>query len=262
MAVRSRHVVSIGDTRGAGEYLGGGRLVQVKQPSTLRFQPLEQALRSPAILDTQMDRPKRLRTVHACFACIDALPKSSLVPGSEEAVAALHAAVEASGLLKEADVQRDVIADFARGAAGQLSPMAAFLGGVTAQEVLKACTHRFTPLQQFLYVDSTSALPTPRPMAAECAPRGDRYDGQRAVLGEPLVAALGALTYFVVGAGAIGCELLKCLALMGVGCAAGGHVHVTDMDSIERSNLNRQFLFRPSDVGHAKSTCAAKAVQV
>ena len=66
------------------------------------------------------------------------------------------------------------------------------------------------------------------------------------------------LRYFVVGAGAIGCELLKCLALMGVGCGEGV-VHVTDMDSIERSNLNRQFLFRPADVGKAKSACAAAA---
>jgi len=35
-------------------------------------------------------------------------------------------------------------------------------------------------------------------------------------------------------------------------------IHITDMDIIEKSNLNRQFLFRPSDVKKAKSTCAAE----
>lgn len=48
-----------------------------------------------------------------------------------------------------------------------------------------------------------------------------------------------------VGAGAIGCELLKNFAMMGLGCGPEGSITVTDMDTIEKSNLNRQFLFRP-----------------
>ena len=47
-----------------------------------------------------------------------------------------------------------------------------------------------------------------------------------------------------MGAGAIGCEILKNLAMMGVGASPEGVVYVTDMDIIEKSNLNRQFLFR------------------
>jgi len=51
-----------------------------------------------------------------------------------------------------------------------------------------------------------------------------------------------------VGAGAIGCEMLKNWAMMGVAAAGDGNITVTDMDCIERSNLNRQFLFRPNDI--------------
>jgi ubiquitin-activating enzyme E1 len=67
----------------------------------------------------------------------------------------------------------------------------------------------------------------------------------------------------MIGAGALGCELVKAFALMGIGCSNEGKVHITDNDSIEVSNLNRQFLFRANNVGKPKSaTAGAIAAQM
>src|SRR5687768_1439242 len=60
----------------------------------------------------------------------------------------------------------------------------------------------------------------------------------------------------VVGAGALGNEVIKNLALLGV-----GNFVVVDMDRIEASNLSRSVLFRETDEGEFKATCAARAAR-
>ncbi len=60
----------------------------------------------------------------------------------------------------------------------------------------------------------------------------------------------------VVGAGALGNEVLKNLALLGV-----GHIVIIDCDTVEATNLSRSVLFRSANEGHSKSGCAAAAVR-
>lgn len=136
---------------------------------------------------------------------------------------------------------------------------------VLAWQVMKAASGKFHPLQQFLYFDAEEALPSNGAEllpARMTQPARSRYDGQAAVLGWSMQEGLGALRYLLVGAGAIGCEMLKNFAMMGVGSSPSGSIIVTDPDTIEKSNLNRQFLFRPWDVTKPKSQTASAAIKL
>jgi adenylyltransferase/sulfurtransferase len=66
-----------------------------------------------------------------------------------------------------------------------------------------------------------------------------------------------AAKILVVGAGAIGNEVLKNLTLLGV-----GHVFVIDLDEIEDSNLTRSILFRHEDCGKSKAIAAAEEMRL
>lgn len=60
----------------------------------------------------------------------------------------------------------------------------------------------------------------------------------------------------VIGAGALGNEILKNLALLGVGA-----ILIADLDTVEMSNLSRSVLFQPSDCGRPKAQAAAESLR-
>ncbi|KAF7891918.1 hypothetical protein EAF00_008220 [Botryotinia globosa] len=73
-------------------------------------------------------------------------------------------------------------------------------------------------------------------------------------LGKPLNIMVKEARILMVGAGGIGCELLKNLVLAGF-----GEIHIVDLDTIDLSNLNRQFLFRHEHIKKSKALVAKDA---
>lgn len=255
------YTFSIGDTTKFGTYLRGGIVTQVKMPTTLSFKSLAEAKKSPSYVITdfaKFDYPDQL---HLAFEALDEFAvQNGRLPdpwSDKDAKTFLNLAT-----IQNADitVNEKLLTTFAKISAGELCPMNAVIGGTIAQEVLKACSGKFTPIQQYLYFDAIECLPETDPTEDDCKPIGSRYDKQIAVFGKEFQEKLGNMRYFIVGAGAIGCEHLKNFAMAGIGGGSKGEIIITDMDLIEKSNLNRQFLFRPNNVQQSKSQTAAKAI--
>lgn len=262
------YTFSIGDVSGFGTYTRGGQFTQVKKPKIINFKSLAEQIAQPDFVYSdyaKFDRPMQLhvgfQALHKFAEATGAWPRPM---NAEDAGKVLSIASEIAETYGDAKPELDekLINELSFQATGYLSPMCALFGGMAAQEVLKSVSCKFGPIVQYLYFDSLESLPNSVVRSEEtCKPLGTRYDGQIAVFGKEFQDKIANMKQFLVGAGAIGCEMLKNWALIGLGTGPNGRISVTDMDTIEKSNLNRQFLFRPSDVGQLKSECAANAVR-
>ena len=265
--VKGPYTFSIGDVSNLGQYTRGGIFTQAKMPKIIDFKPLREQLQTPEMLISdyaKFDRPMQL---HIGFQALHEFAEThnGLLPRprNEEDAAQVWASAQrlAASHSDKPELDQKLITELAFQARGDLSPMVAVFGGIVAQEVLKAVSGKFHPIVQYMYFDSLESLPTSVTVSElECAPQSSRYDGQIAVFGKSFHEKILNTREFLVGSGAIGCEMLKNWAMMGLGSGPRGQITVTDMDTIEKSNLNRQFLFRAPDVGKLKSECAATAV--
>ncbi|GMH12787.1 hypothetical protein Nepgr_014628 [Nepenthes gracilis] len=253
------------DTTNYGVYQKGGIVTQVKQPKVLNFKPLKEALSDPGdFLLSDFSKFDRSPFLHLAFQALDKFlcevgryPVAGIEEDAQKLISIASRMNDDLTAGRLEDINPKLLRCFAFGARAVLNPMAAMFGGIVGQEVVKACSGKFCPLFQFFYFDSVESLPSEQLDPNDFAPLNSRYDAQISVFGCKLQKKLEDAKVLVVGSGALGCEFLKNLALMGVSCGGQGKLTITDDDVIEKSNLSRQFLFRDWNIGQAKSTVAA-----
>ncbi|MCJ1403687.1 hypothetical protein MMC11_006910 [Xylographa trunciseda] len=266
--VKGPYTFSIGDVSGLGQYKRGGLFTQAKMPKVIKFKSFTDQFKTPELMISdfaKFDRPQQLhigvQALHDFAGRHDGqLPRAH---NEDDAAEVLKVAKSIAAEGKQPiELDEKIVRELSYQARGDLCPMAAFFGGLAAQEVLKSVSGKFHPVVQWLYYDSLESLPSSTQRSEElCKPMNSRYDGQIAVFGREFQDKISNTKEFLVGAGAIGCEMLKNWAMIGLASGPRGKISVADMDTIEKSNLNRQFLFRPKDVGRMKSDAATEAVE-
>ena len=274
-------------------YKSGGILTQLKTPQQVRFKSLSESLADPShplnirkrfdfeLMDTVAAGPQYCygdgwdqglgRQLHAQWkAVLDFEAKNSRYPRIHDASDARELVELAKLSIKKKEISfegtqpflngkldEDRVRTFAKLFRTELCGLTAFVGGVVAQEIVKQAG-KYTPLTQWLHWDDLSLVP--KNMTDNVCAIPSRYSHQISIFGRAWQERLMTQKVFLVGAGALGCEYMKELALMGVGCNTG-HVTVTDMDSIEASNLTRQFLFRAKHIDCQKADVAAEVAR-
>ena len=150
-------------------------------------------------------------------------------------------------------------------AKSEISPFCSFIGGIISQEIVKF-TGKYTPIFQFEWFDFYNSISYLIEKEKENLKinrnlLNSRYDDQIAIFGQEIQNKISNSNIFIIGSGALGCEYLKIFSLMGFSTNENSLVTITDNDSIEISNLNRQFLFKTKDIGKSKSKCACEAIK-
>ncbi|KAJ7638566.1 hypothetical protein FB45DRAFT_988580 [Roridomyces roridus] len=259
ISVKGPYTFTIGDTSNLQGYKAGGIFTQVKMPKIIEFKSLRESITAPEHFYTDFAKFERPTTLHAGFQALSKFKEQQKrLPrprNSEDAAAVVALAKEL-----EPEIDEKIVTELAYQATGDIAPLVAVIGAFVAQEVLKACSAKFHPMVQHMYFDSLESLPSNLPSEQDCQPIGSRYDAQYAVFGKTFHEKVANHRQFLVGSGAIGCEMLKNWSMMGLASGPRGDIQVTDLDTIEKSNLNRQFLFRPKDLGKFKAEVAAAAV--
>eukprot|EP00944_MAST-04C_sp_MAST-4C-sp1_P014587 g14587.t1 len=266
----------IGDTSKFSKYEGGGVMTQKKVPFKREFKNFKESLRNPigkgeyGLLFTDGSKFGRGEQLHFALQGVwefqarnGRLPVPRLEDDANECFKYAKEINEQrqkdEGAMAVEEVDEKVVKLVAMFADTEFQPHACFFGGCLAQEAVKLAG-KYNPLNQWCHLDCFEVLPEGD--VTDGKPSGTRYDDHTIIFGAKLQEKLMNQKTFMVGCGALGCELLKNFAMGGIGCGPDGLITITDNDRVEVSNLSRQFLFRENNVGKPKSVGAFEAVQL
>lgn len=240
----------------------GRTFSRIKELEEVSFVPLQDAvgdqtgsLFTPCDLDKSFDENRRMGIFDSFQALNSFVSDLNRLPGKGDWTE-FYNHIKGASAKGEQKEWTSHCKSFMKTCAGKFTPIQAIFGAVAAQECLKAVSGLYNPIRQFLLYDCDEVLPSTKKNQADntCS------SGLEYILGSKVVNDVKNQNLFVVGAGAIGCEILKNLAAMDAGTGTKGSIIVTDMDTIEKSNLSRQLLFRDMDIGKFKSQAAKEAV--
>ena len=261
----------IGDTSSYYDYSGGGIVEEYEYPLEKEYKTLEANFMNPTHNMREYDYIKnksfRKQLLHILVINIQnyydnngRLPELNNEMESEELLKEIIKFTKNIGnnefFKNMPELNDNLIKDLIKFSMAQHPSLCSFLGGFVSQEAIKY-TGLYCPLNQWFWIDIYDETIININNVNRTL-LNSRYDDLISIYGQELIEKLHNSNMFLIGAGAVGCEYLKILSLMGVATKPNFKVTVTDNDCIENSNLNRQFLFKKEHIGKSKSLIACE----
>ena len=261
-------IIEIGDTSNFSDYISGGVLFNVKLPKIFQFESFKERINKPKKEGEEYKDPLDIINTDiqdilaiGLLSLFEFYDKNNCLPeinNSEDAEKLFSIAKEIFEQKEKEGIYwvkniRSNIEDYDEDfdlifkktikylsiwAKAEICPISSFLGGVTAQEVIKY-SGKYKPIYQWLYCDFSQIVEKIDVNENDRKMINSRYDGQIAIFGNEIQKKLSDTNIFMIGAGALGCEFLKTFAAMGIATNINKNLFVTDNDNIEISNLNR-----------------------
>ena len=258
------------DTTNFGKYIKNGICIEKKITKEISFSTFHDNLINP-VIDENLES-ENISTIHSLIYSIHQFfDKNNFLPSLNSDKDSTNIYYNAKNFYEEKknliqlfkednnEFNEELALNLSKFISAEISPYTTFIGGIVSQEIVKF-SGIYTPINQLFYYEAYDTIKNLKDINRTLL--NSRYDDQIAIYGQEIQEKLSKSNVFMVGAGALGCEYLKILAMIGISTHKDCKVTVTDNDSIEMSNLNRQFLFHIDDIGKSKSECACSSVKL
>jgi len=245
------------------EYLGDGIVEEYREPIFMSYNSLKDMLIKPKFCEYMIDYERNFNlhiaflVIHEYFKIYNKLPEKA--PNNIKIFNCIFNKVIESYNFNHFKYNKNLIYFIFQKSKYEISPICSYSGGVVSQEIIKYIG-LYKPINQWFTADFIKILDE----SYFSPPNNNnfsRYSHQISIFGKKTQKKLENLNLFLIGAGAVGCELLKNFAMMGISTNKKSKLLVTDHDRIEKSNLSRQFLFRNKDIFKLKAECAVNSIR-
>ncbi len=254
------------DSSNYEDYIRGGIVEQIIENHVINYKSLEEMLNLPNQCEfvnnaeIEINMHLAFLSLHEFFKIYKKLPENN----EQDLVKIMNITKEIlnknkNDWCKNINLNENLLSNIFKNSKCEISPICGYGGGVASQEIIKYIGI-YTPINQWFRAEFYDIID--KNIKYNYSIKDSRYNEQLIIFGDEAQKKLENLNLFIIGAGAIGCELLKYFAMMGISTNNNSVITITDHDKIEKSNLNRQFLFRENDIGKFKSECAINSVKL